>query len=597
MDPAVSTAAIIPESPGEDEAGAAKIASLFFELSKFLEQAPLRKHSPASPGADAAAWTEAAADGALPTMEARYRILVEQIPAVVFMAFIEGGLSEAYVSPQIERMLGFSREEWLDDPIRWYQQIHPDDRARWSMEAATMFATGKPLKSIYRVNARDGRTVWFQCDAKLVRHKDGRPWFIHGVGFDITDLKHTEQALQKEVGERERLQKLEMERQIARTQQSESRLAAIVESSEDPILSKDLDGNITSWNAAATRLFGYEAAEILGQSILVLVPTERHGEEQEILAKLQRGELVEHRETQRVTKSGERLDVSITVSPIRDSDRHVVGASSIARDISERKRSEERLRITEKLAAAGRLAASIAHEVNNPLEAITNLLHLARHEPGLSGEAAQYLAMADQELKRVAHITRQTLGFYRDSTAPSHFDVSEVIDELLPLYANRLASGKVKLETRIGPGASVFGLRGEFQQVISNLLINAMDAMADGEGRLLVRVRRHRRLPDSPADIVRISIADTGPGIPQQVRGKIFDAFYTTKEATGTGLGLWISRSILRKHGGALQVRSLHRPSGGGTVFSVLWPVEPQWNGEEADTPGREKHSVATAAR
>ncbi len=126
-----------------------------------------------------------------------YRALVEQIPAVIFVAYLDRGISEAYVSPQIEAALGFSQEEWLDDPIRWYQQIHPDDRERWSVEAAEMFAQGKHLKSSYRVLARDGKVVWFRCEVKMMRHDDGRPWFVLGVGFDITELKRTEEALRE----------------------------------------------------------------------------------------------------------------------------------------------------------------------------------------------------------------------------------------------------------------------------------------------------------------------------------------------------------------------------------------------------------------
>ena len=128
-------------------------------------------------------------------MEAKYRALVEQIPAVVFMAYLDQGIGEAYVSPQIEAALGFSQSEWLEDPVRWYQQIHPDDKMRWSMEAAEMFLTGKPLRSSYRVMARDGRVLWFQCEAKMIRREDGRPWFIHGVGFDITERKGLEEAI------------------------------------------------------------------------------------------------------------------------------------------------------------------------------------------------------------------------------------------------------------------------------------------------------------------------------------------------------------------------------------------------------------------
>jgi PAS domain S-box-containing protein len=129
------------------------------------------------------------------SMEAKYRALVEQIPAVVFMAYLDKGIGEAYVSPQIETALGFSQSEWLEDPVRWYQQIHPDDKMRWSVEAAEMFLSGKPLRSAYRVMARDGRVLWFQCEAKMIRRDDGRPWFIHGVGFDITERKILEEAI------------------------------------------------------------------------------------------------------------------------------------------------------------------------------------------------------------------------------------------------------------------------------------------------------------------------------------------------------------------------------------------------------------------
>ena len=139
-----------------------------------------------------------ASEEQLPNLEAKYRALLEQLPAVVFMAYLDRGIGEAYVSPQIEATLGFSQAEWLEDPVRWYQQIHPDDKARWSLEASEMFLTGKPLRSAYRVIARDGRVVWFHCEAKMILRSDGHPWFIQGVAFDITDLKQTEEELQDE---------------------------------------------------------------------------------------------------------------------------------------------------------------------------------------------------------------------------------------------------------------------------------------------------------------------------------------------------------------------------------------------------------------
>jgi PAS domain S-box-containing protein len=159
----------------------------------FLQQQP--RNSSASLDGGERAESKSAPEAPLLNMEAKYRALVEQIPAVVFMAYLDKGIGEAYVSPQIEAALGFSQSEWLEDPVRWYQQIHPDDKMRWSVEAAEMFLSGKPLRSAYRVIARDGRVLWFQCEAKMIRREDGRPWFIHGVGFDITERKGLEEAI------------------------------------------------------------------------------------------------------------------------------------------------------------------------------------------------------------------------------------------------------------------------------------------------------------------------------------------------------------------------------------------------------------------
>ena len=146
-----------------------------------------------------------------------YRILAEQIPAVVFLAYLDEGFGEAYVSPHIETVLGFSQEEWLNDPVRWFRQLHAEDKDRWSMEAAQMFLSGVPLQSTYRVIARDGHTVWFQCDARMIRHDDGRPWLVHGVAFDVTELKESQEALRLDIAERQRL-----EQQLLQAQKMES---------------------------------------------------------------------------------------------------------------------------------------------------------------------------------------------------------------------------------------------------------------------------------------------------------------------------------------------------------------------------------------
>jgi PAS domain S-box-containing protein len=505
-----------------------------------------------------------------PSIQDRYRVLVEQIPAVVFMAFLDGGASEAYVSPQIEEVLGFSREEWLDDPVRWYHQIHPDDRQRWSVEAAEMFFTGRPLKSAYRVLARDGRVVWFHCEARVVRRNDGQPWFIHGVGVDVSELKKTEQRLHQEMAERERLQKLELERQIARMEQTESRLAAIVESSEDAIISKTLEGEITTWNAAAARLFGYSPSEILGKSVLLMVPPEYHGQEMEILGKLRTGERVDRQETQRLAKDGTKLDISLTVSPIKDASGIVIGASSIMRDITARKQEEEKLRVAEKLAAAGRLAATVAHEINNPLAAVTNLVYLARTSAA-SEPTKTFLAQAEQELARVTHLTKQTLGFYRESSGAARVTIGSLLPSLLAVFSSKARNKAIRIQTEVREDPTVLVMPGEIRQVLANVLSNSLDAVEPG-GQIRIRISAaEQRAGGVPS--VLITIADSGPGIPQAIRPKLFEPFFTTKQDVGTGLGLWVSKNIVQKHGGHIRHKSSVQPGKSWTAFSISLPL------------------------
>jgi PAS domain S-box-containing protein len=180
-----------------------------------------------------------------PNLEAKYRALLEQIPAVVFMAYLDRGMGEAYVSPEIEAALGYTREEWLDDPVLWYGRLHPDDKGRWSLEAAEMFLSGKPLRSAYRILARDGRVIWFQCDARMMRRADGRPWFIHGVAFDISDLKRTEKQLQQE-------------RNLA---------SAILETVDALVMVLDRQGHIIRFNRACEQTTGYSFADVRNKPI------------------------------------------------------------------------------------------------------------------------------------------------------------------------------------------------------------------------------------------------------------------------------------------------------------------------------------------
>jgi two-component system, chemotaxis family, CheB/CheR fusion protein len=202
------------------------------------------------------------------------------------------------------------------------------------------------------------------------------------------------------------------------SEEARRRLAAIVESSEDAIASKGLNGIVTSWNRAAEKMFGYTAKEMIGGPITTIIPPDLQDDEKRILETIARGERIERFETVRLTKNGERIDVSLTISPVRDEAGTVIGAAKIARDITKEKKTEQALRTTEKLASVGRMAATVAHEINNPLEAVTNLMYLAKG-CALDEDARNYLATMEEELDRISQLTKQTLGFYRETKAPS----------------------------------------------------------------------------------------------------------------------------------------------------------------------------------
>jgi signal transduction histidine kinase len=251
-------------------------------------------------------------------------------------------------------------------------------------------------------------------------------------------------------------------------------------------------------------------------------------------------------------------------------------AGVIVLDATERKLSEEALRKTEKLAATGRLAASIAHEINNPLEAITNLLFLLHNFCQLQNPALNYVEMAEAEARRISEITQQTLRFYRQSTLPARANMSELLDSVLTLYHGRLHTLGIDVERRYDPAMDLFCFAGEVRQVFANLVGNSIDAAGEGV-RLLVRARRSRNWLRPEQRGIRFAVADTGSGMAPEVRERVFEAFFTTKEVTGTGLGLWVSHEIILKHGGLVHVRSRTAEPGkpSGTVFQLFIPDDP----------------------
>jgi PAS domain S-box-containing protein len=292
----------------------------------------------------------------------------------------------------------------------------------------------------------------------------------------------------------------------------------------------------------------------------------------------------------------------ISAYPVRTMPNQVRWVGIIALDASDRKRSEEALRRSEKLAVTGRLAASIAHEINNPLEAITNLLFLLRCSNDLPDAAKQYVTMADNEVRRISEITQQTLRFYRQPTQPSRVTAEELFDSVLNLYQSRIHAADLRLEREYEPGLTLFCFAGEIRQVFANLLGNAIDASAP-RGRLILRTRRSRDWRNPAQSGVRFTVADTGTGMEPDVREHVFEAFFTTKEATGTGLGLWVSQEIVLKHHGLMRVRSrVAAPSNAqkqwasGTVFEIFLPDEVPPAAASGYSAGKDATTVGATA-
>jgi len=473
--------------------------------------------------------------------------------------------------------------------------------------------------------------------------------------------------------------------------------AAVVESSDDAIYNKSLDGIVLTWNRAAEQLFGYTPGEIIGKNVALLAPPEKATEVDEILQRLRRGERIGHFDTERVTKDGRRLHISLSISPIFDEQGTIVEAATVARDftegkraeaalrsseerfraahamanvtafdwdvetggvtwfaqlpalrelapdgkfeswrkvihpedkpkvdaaierllregsadielrllrpdgqvvwlsergelyhdetgkshclgivmdITERKRNEEILRRSEKMAAIGRLGATIAHELNNPLEAVTNLVYLIRKNKSLDEKTQRQLDVVDQELARMADMTRRTLGFYRDTSSAIPVLPAEVMDEVLALYAHRLQSRLIDLKRDYQTHNEVSAFPGEIRKVFSNLIANAIDAVSN-RGRITIRIRNSQDWGNLAVRGVRITVADSGSGINPVDKRKIFEPLYTTKTETGTGLGLWLSKDIIQSHGGSISVHSGGWPGPNcRTVFSVFIPAK-----------------------
>ncbi len=365
--------------------------------------------------------------------------------------------------------------------------------------------------------------------------------------------------------------KLRSEESYAREQW----LSTTIRSIGDAVIACDTDGTVSFMNFVAEQLTGWNEDEAKGKTLHEVFPIfneETRAVVENPVDKVRRlGTVVGlANHTFLVARDGTEVCIDDSGAPIRDSSGNMIGVVLVFRDITERRMSEGALMRAEKLAAAGRLAATVAHEVNNPLEGLTNLVYIARRTDSLD-EIRHLLSQAENELARIAHITRQSLGFYRETTVPSYFQPAFIVREVADFYSARARNQGVSFVVDAETEREVLGGSGELRQILSNLLANSLDACAAGS-----TIRLHARSATDPRNSsnpgVRITIADTGFGIPPEHLENIFEPFFTTKKDTGTGLGLWVSRELVAKHGGTLRVRSRTAKPRSGTLFSIFLP-------------------------
>jgi PAS domain S-box-containing protein len=363
------------------------------------------------------------------------------------------------------------------------------------------------------------------------------------------------------------------EQHAAQIKQREEWFRVTLTSLGDGVIATDEHGVVTFINPVAERLTGRSLAQAKGKPIAEIFPifneVTRQPVNNPVRKVMELGQIVglaNHTVLQHT--DGRLIPIEDSAAPIHDDGERLVGVVLVFRDATHERKSQEILRKTEKLAAAARLAATVAHEINNPLEAVSNLIYLAKARPGLPPDAACDLELAEQELERVSHITRQTLGFYRESKAPAGIDVPALLDSVLKLYSNKLKSKNINLVLQVEECPPILGWPGELQQLMSNLVCNAADAV-DAGGTLKIEANC---VEHADSQAVRFRVEDDGPGIAPEHRSRIFEPFFTTKKDVGTGLGLWVAKEIAQRHGGAIEVESRYGNSLHGTVFTVLLP-------------------------
>ena len=451
-----------------------------------------------------------------------------------------------------------SRKFGLSDPAQIVGKSDADffsgEHARQALaDEQEIIRTGRPLLNVEEKETWPDGTVGWVLTTKLpLRDAAGRIIGTCGISRDITERKRAEAAL--------------------------IRLAAIVESSDDAIVGKDLNGIITNWNKGAEKIYGHMAREVVGTSIMRLIPADRHDEEGQIMEKIKRGESMKPFETLRQTKDGRLIDVSVTVSPIRDATDKIIGVSNVARDITERRKLEAQLRQSQKMEAVGQLAGGVAHDFNNILAVIQMQSGLLKAGGNLSPAQLDSTDGIGAATQRAAMLTRQLLRFSRkENSQLRDLDLNRSINEMLKML-RRILGEDIQLQFKFDvQSLFVHADAGMIDQVLMNLAVNARDAMPKG-GQFIIETSavdfdksvRAQSGRAGSGSLVCLSVSDTGCGIPPEVLPRIFEPFFTTKEAgKGTGLGLATVFGIVEQHQGWINV---HSEVGHGTTFHIYLP-------------------------
>jgi PAS domain S-box-containing protein len=461
------------------------------------------------------------------------------------LVYADAGFANLYGVDPAEAATGITIAEFL-------RNMHPEDRSRVEHAIQEALRTGEEFNAEYRLNQSDDSIRWVAAVGRCSFDQNGAPARFPGITIDITERKQTEEAL------RER----------------NAWLNAIYSTSLEYIGLLTPEGVIIDCNRASLEFAGNTREEVIGmnfaESPWFLYTPGAPEMVRQAIAYAAEGQFV-RQEVALVRPSGETIPFDFSLAPVRDANGKVVYLVPEGREISELKRAEAALIQSEKLAAVGRLASSIAHEINNPLESVMNLIYLAR-QYATNVDAQRFLDTADQEIRRVSIIANQTLRFHKQPSNPQAVSCSELFSTVLGIYEGKLRNAGIEIEKRKRAQQSVICFEGDIRQILNNLVANAIDAMPAG-GRLLLRSREATNWRTGRKGQV-LTIADTGVGMDAQILQKIFDPFFTTKGIGGTGLGLWVSQEIAERHKGTLRVRSSQREGSRGTVFALFLPFD-----------------------